>query len=52
MLPHNLTPFPRLRGLYDRAAVLVFALDRGLSGLWPINRTAEALELAAVKRPR
>lgn len=50
MLPQNLSPLPRLRGLYNRIAQPLSFLDRVLSNVPLLNQTAEALELIAVKR--
>lgn len=50
LLPQNLSPFPHLRGVFNRFAQPLSLLDRVLSAIPIINLTAEALEIAALKR--
>lgn len=49
MLPHNLTPIQGMRGIMNRFARPVLWADHLLSAIPILNRTAEAIEILAVK---
>jgi len=52
MLPHNLTPIQRMRGIINRFARPVLWADQLLSAIPILNLTAEAIEILAVKDSR